>query len=213
MPRLITKFSYIKPGAGKGAGGYAKYIAKREGAERIDESQRHLPATEKQRTLIRRLLKDFPDSRASLEYEDYRQAQTVGTASEFISRALEDHADRALGVKTYADYIATRPRAERIGSHALFTDEGVPVQLSKVSAELNQHQGPVWTAIVSMRREDAERLGYDHGDRWRDLLRSQTQTISDSFKIPLKHLKWFAAFHNESYHPHVHMILFAASGQ
>ena len=209
MPRLVTKFKYLKPNDRLSAGGYAEYIATREGAERIDESRKLLPATEQQKKLIRRLLKDFPDSRHSLEHEDYLQAQTVGAASEFISRTIEEHADQALDTKTYADYIATRPRAERFGSHALFTDDGVPVQLSKVSAELNQYSGNIWTAIVSLRREDAERLGYNHGERWRDMLRSQTQVLSDAFHIPLQNLKWFAAFHNESHHPHVHMIVYS----
>ena len=209
MPRLVTKFKYLKPTDRLSAGGYAEYIATREGAERIDDSQRLLPATEKQKKLIRRLLKDFPDSKHSLEHEDYLQAKTVGAASEFISRTIEEHADQALDTKTYADYIATRPRAERFGSHALFTDDGVPVQLSKVSEELNRHTGNIWTAIVSLRREDAERLGYGHGERWRDMLRSQTQTISEAFHIPMQNLKWFAAFHNESHHPHVHMIVYS----
>ena len=184
MPRLVTKFKYLKPNDRLSAGGYAEYIATREGAERIDDSRKLLPATERQKKLIRRLLKDFPDSRHSLEHEDYLQAQTVGAASEFISRTIEEHADQALDTKTYADYIATRPRAERFGSHALFTDDGVPVQLSKVSAELNQYSGNIWTAIVSLRREDAERLGYNHGERWRDMLRSQTQVLSDYSDVP-----------------------------
>ena len=143
MPRLVTKFKYLKSTDRLSAGGYAEYIATREGAERIDDSQRLLPATEKQKKLIRRLLKDFPDSKHSLEHEDYLQAKTVGAASEFISRTIEEHADQALDTKTYADYIATRPRAERFGSHALFTDDGVPVQLSKVSEDLNQHTGNI----------------------------------------------------------------------
>ena len=209
MPRLVTKFKYLKPNDRLSAGGYAEYIATREGAERIDDSRKFLPATEQQKKLIRRLLKDFPDSKHSLEHEDYLQAQTIGAASEFISRTIEEHADQALDTKTYADYIATRPRAERFGSHALFTDDGVPVQLSKVSAELNQYSGNIWTAIVSLRREDAERLGYNHGERWRDMLRSQTQVLSDAFHIPMQNLKWFAAFHNESHHPHVHMIVYS----
>ena len=209
MPRLVTKFKYLKPNDRLRAGGYAEYIATREGAERIDDSRKLLPATEQQKKLIRRLLKDFPDSRHSLEHEDYLQAQTMGAASEFISRTIEEHADQTLDTKTYADYSATRPRAERFGSHALFTDDGVPVQLSKVSAELNQYSGNIWTAIVSLRREDAERLGYNHGERWRDMLRSQTQVLSDAFHIPLQNLKWFAAFHNESHHPHVHMIVYS----
>ena len=209
MARLITKFKYLKPEDRKNVGGYAEYIATREGVEKIDESRKFAPATDKQRKLIQKILADFPDSRSSLEYEDYLKDKTVGTASEFITRALEENADEMIHTKTYADYIATRPRAERIGSHGLFTDDGVTVDLQKVSDELNAHTGNVWTAIVSLRREDAERLGYDNGSRWRDMLRSQTQTLSENLKIPMSNLRWFAAFHNEGYHPHVHMIVYS----
>lgn len=131
-----------------------------------------------------------------LEYEDYAAKQTIGTASDFISRAVEDNAQKILDSKTYADYIATRPRAERFGSHGLFTDDGVQVDLQKVSDDLNQYKGNVYTAIISLRREDAQRLGFDSGSRWRDMLRTQTQALSENLKIPMEHLKWFAAFHN-----------------
>lgn len=209
MARLITKFKYLKPEDRKNVGGYAEYIATREGVEKIDESRKFAPATEKQRRLIQKILADFPDSKSSLEYEDYLKEKTVGAASEFITRMLEENADEMMHTKTYADYIATRPRVERIGSHGLFTDDGVAVDLQKVSDELNAHTGNVWTAIVSLRREDAERLGYDNGSRWRDMLRSQTQTLSENMKIPMSNLRWFAAFHNEGYHPHVHMIVYS----
>ena len=209
MARLITKFKYLKPDERNHFGGYAEYIATREGVEKIDKSKRNAPATNKQKQLIKKILSDFPDSRSSLEYEDYLKDKTIGTASEFITRALEENADEMMHTTTYADYIATRPRVERIGFHGLFTDDGVAVDLQKVSDELNAHTGNVWTAIVSLRREDAERLGYDNGSRWRDMLRSQTQTLSENMKIPMSNLRWFAAFHNESYHPHVHMIVYS----
>lgn len=209
MARLITKFKYLKPEDRKNIGGYAEYIATREGVEKIDESKRNAPATNKQKQLIKKILSDFSDSRSSLEYEDYRKEKTVGAASEFITRALEENADEMMHTKTYADYIATRPRAERFGSHGLFTDDGVAVDLKKVSDELNAHTGNVWTAIVSLRREDAERLGFDNGSRWRDMLRSQAQTLSENLRIPMSNLRWFAAFHNESHHPHIHLIAYS----
>lgn len=145
-----------------------------------------------------------------LEYEDYLKEPTLGNASEFITRALEDNAHEALNAKTYADYIATRPRAERFGSHGLFTDDGVRVKLEDVSKELNKYDGNVWTVIISLRREDAERLGFNSGERWRDMLRTQTEAIAKNFKIPVEDLKWYAAFHNESHHPHVHLIVYSS---
>lgn len=211
MPRLVTKFKYLKTGkSGKSVGGYARYIATREGVEKLDDSHRHAPATKKQQALIEKILKDFPDAKQSEEYEDFQREQTVGNASEFITMAIEENMDAAANTKTYADYIATRPRAERFGSHGLFTDDGVEVQLSKVSQELNAYKGNVYTAILSLKREDAARLGFDHGNRWRDFLRGQTQTLSENLKIPMSHLRWYAAFHNEGHHPHVHLIVYSS---
>lgn len=213
MAKLVTKFKYLKPNENRNVGGYAQYIATREGVEKIDDTVKFSPTTVKQKQLIRKLLNDFPDSKEMLEYEDYLKEQTVGNASEFITRVLEDNAYELMNTKTYADYIATRPRAQRFGSHGLFTDDGVQVKLSKVSEELNLHGGNVWTVIISLRREDAERLGFNDGVRWRDMLRAQTEAIATNLKIPMENLKWFAAFHNESYHPHVHLIAYSVNEQ
>ena len=208
MAKLVTKFKYLKPGKKK-KGGYARYIATREGVEKIDDSQKNEPATEKQQQFITKITVDYPEVKELLEYEDYTLKPTVENASELISRAMEQVADDILDSKTYADYIATRPRAQRFGAHGLFSDDGKPVNLRKVSHELNLHEGNVWTAIISLRREDAERLGYDSGERWRDMLRAHAQEFSEQFHIPMENLRWFAAFHNESYHPHVHMIIYS----
>ena len=201
MAKLITKFKYIRPMDRKSVGGYAKYIATREGVDKVDDTFKLEPATKKQQKLIGKILHDFPDSAIMLEYEDYLKEPTVGNASEFISRSLEDNAVEVMESKTYADYIATRPRAQRFGSHGLFTDDGVRVKLGEVSKELNEYEGNVWTVIISLRREDAERLGFNTGERWRDMLRTQTEAIAKNFKLPMEDLKWYAAFHNESHHP------------
>lgn len=209
MARLVTKFKYLKPNRKVSAGGYAKYIATREGVEKIDDTKKFAPATEKQKNLIEKILKDFPDSKDMFEYADYLEKQNQGSASDFISRVMEDYANEISGRKAYADYIATRPRAERFGSHGLFTDDGIQVQLSKVAEELNNHKGNIWTAIISIRREDAERLGFNTGTRWRDMLRTQTEALAKNLKIPIQNLRWYAAFHNESHHPHVHLIAYS----
>ena len=177
--------------------------------EKIDDSKKNLPVTEKQKEIIEQILSDYPDTKEMHEYEDYLASPTIGTASEFISRAVEDNAESFLSKKTYADYIATRPRAQRFGSHGLFTDDGTEIELTNVSEDLNTHRGNVWTAIVSLRREDGERLGFDDGIRWRDMLRGHRDELAKNLKISPEHLRWFAAFHNESYHPHVHMILYS----
>ena len=209
MARLVTKFKYLRPSARHNVGGYARYIATREGVEKIDDTYKLGFVSGKQKQLIAKILKDFPDAKDMHEYEDYLKTPNVGNASEFISRALEDNAASVMDRKTYADYIALRPRAEWFGKHGLFTDEGVEVQLNRVSEELNTHEGNVWIIILSLRREDAERLGYNSGARWRDMLRSQAQTLAENLKIPIKQFRWYAAFHNEGHHPHVHIIAYS----
>ena len=208
MAKLVTKFRYYKPGGRKKIGGYAKYIALRDGVERCDDSKKYAPVSYNQKQLIAKILRDYPDSAEMLEYDDYKQHPTVGNASEFISRAIEDNAHSAMRQKTYADYIATRPRVEKVGSHGLFSDEDGEIVLSEVAADLNTHEGNVWTMIVSLRREDAERLGYNNARAWQLLLRSHTQELADALRIPLEDLKWYGAFHNESHHPHIHVIAY-----
>ena len=109
---------------------------------------------------------------------------------------------------TYADYIATRPRAEKMGKHGLFTDAGVEVDLDKVAEELNNFKGTIWTIIVSIRREDAEMTGFDIGERWRNMVRANRDELAKSLKIRPSSMQWYGAYHNESYHPHIHLIVY-----
>lgn len=211
MAKLVTKFKYLKPDRKQSAGGYAKYIATREGVEKIDNSQKFAPSTARQQELIEKLLVDFPDSADSLEYQDYMAKKTVGYASEFITRTIEDNRYEIAGRETYAKYIATRPRAEKFGRHGLFTNNGVPVKLTKVQEELDKHKGNIWTAVISLRRDDAERLDFNRGARWRDMLRTQTGALASNLKININNLRWYAAFHNESHHPHVHIIAYSVN--
>lgn len=208
MAKLVTKFKYLKPGS-NAAGKYLKYIATREGVEMIDDSKKYAPATVKQKQFIEKMLLDFPDAAESLEYADYIAKPNRINASELIFRTMENNIDVIADSKTYADYIATRPRTQKFGSHGLFTDDGVEINLSKVSEELNNHNGNVWTMIVSLHREDAERLGFNRGERWRDMLRTQVEQLSTNLKIPMKNIRWYAAFHNESHHPHIHLIAYS----
>ena len=209
MAKLVTKFRYYKPTEKRKIGGLMKYIATRDGVEFCDESKQFAPTTKNQRKLIEDILKQFPDSVQMLEYDDYIANPTVKNASEFIARALEDNAPSVMNNTTYADYIATRPRVEKHGSHGLFTDDDTEIILSKVSEEMNQHTGNFWTMIVSLRREDAERLGYNNVAQWKNTLRKHTAELSEALKIPLSELKWYAAFHNESHHPHIHLVAYS----
>jgi len=206
MARLIVKSPYIKCGGGQSAGGYLKYIATRERVEIIPDNR---PPTRKQEQLIAKLVKDFPDAKELMEYEDYLSYPTKATASALITLALESNWDRVQGMEGYAKYIALRPRAERLGEHGLFGDDD-GVDLAAVADELDHYTGNVWTHIISLHREDAERLGYDHADTWRTLLRTHRNDIAAAMKIPPEDFRWYAAFHDEGNHPHVHMMAWSA---
>ena len=207
MANLVTKFRYYKPKRSKTRGNYLKYVATRDGVEKLKQESQ--PASKSQTDLIEKIIRDFPDSIEMLEYDDYLKEPTIKNASEFITRALEDNTNFFSATTTYADYIATRPRVEKNGSHGLFSVIDEEINLQKVSEEISMHEGNVWTMIVSLRREDAERLGYNNALRWRDMIRAKSDEIATNFKIPLSELKWYGAFHNEGHHPHVHVIIYS----
>lgn len=189
-------------------GGYAVYLATREGVELPKNTKLDLPATKKQQSLIDKMLKDYPLSKELLEYSDYISKPTVGNANEYISRVLESIASEE-GFGTYAKYMATRPGAQKIATHGLFSDTGKPIILSRVEKELNEYEGNVWTHIISLRREDATRLGFDNVKAWQLLLNASRDEIAKQMRIKPEHFKWYAAFHNEGHHPHVHMIAYS----
>ena len=202
MARLIVKSPYIKCGGGNSAGGYMRYIATRE---RVELIQNDRPPTRKQEQLIAKLVKDFPDAKEMGEYVDYQEHPTKANASAFISQALEENWSDVQKSDGYMKYIATRPRAERLGAHGLFGDKD-GVELDKAMAELESYTGNVWTHIISLKREDAERLGYDNARAWRNLLRAHRNDIAAAMNIPPQDFRWYAAFHDEGDHPHVHMM-------
>mgnify|MGYP002545485918 FL=1 len=204
MARLILKSPYIKSTGG--ASGYLRYIATRERVELIPDDR---PPTRKQEQLIAKLVKDFPDSKTLYEYEDYLTKPTKVNASAFITLALEANWDSIHESEQYMKYIATRPRAERIGAHGLFGD-GDSVSLEKAMAELESYTGNVWTHIISLKREDAARLGFDNAAAWRNLIRAHRNDIAAAMKIPPGDFRWYAAFHDEGGHPHIHMMAWSA---
>ena len=206
MARLIVKSPYIKCGGGQGADGYMRYIATRERVEIIPDDR---PPTRKQEQLITKLTKDFPDVKELLEYEDYVQKPTKANASSLITLALEEHWKQVQQTDGYMKYIATRPRAERLGDHGLFSDAD-RVDLDEALSELEHYTGNVWTHIISLHREDAERLGYNNAQAWRALIRAHRNDIAAAMHIPPQDFRWYAAFHDEGHHPHVHMMAWSA---
>ena len=180
-----------------------KYIATREGVEVLTGKG---PATEKQKEMVTKLLKDFPDMRDSFEYEDYKQAPTLHTASALISAALDSHMQNLQSENGYLKYIATRPGAEKHGAHGLFGRQE-NTDLTAAMHDLTAHDGNVWTIIYSLHREDAERLGYNNAAAWHKLLVSQQSKFAEAFHVPASALHWYAAYHDADTHPHIHMMI------
>ena len=202
MAGLIVKSPYLKCGGGSSVSGYLRYIGTRERVEILPDGR---PPTRKQEQLITKLVKDFPNSKELDEYLDYAEKPTKANASAFITRVLEENWAQVQQSEGYMKYIATRPRAERLGDHGLFGDED-GVDLEKAMDELDQYNGNVWTHILSLKREDAARLGYDNAKAWMNLLRANRNDIAAAMNIPPNHFRWYAAFHDEGKHPHVHMM-------
>ena len=202
MARLVQKSGYIKSGK---AGGYMRYIATREGVEKLAGNG---AVTKGQRELIQKLLTDFPDAVELFEYEDYCKTPTLGTASALISMALDANLHEIDSESGYMQYIATRPHVQKRGAHGLFSS-ATAVDLASAITELEAHEGNVWTIIYSLRREDAVRLEYDNADAWRTLLMKNAPTLAKSMKISLENFHWYAAFHDEGHHPHIHMMVWS----
>ena len=202
MARLILKSPYLKCDGGNSVSGYLRYIGTRERVELLPDDR---PPTRKQEQLVRKLVKDFPSSKELGEYLDYESKPTKPNASVFITRALEENWAAVQQSEGYMKYIATRPRAERLGDHGLFSDED-GVNLEQAMRKLDQYAGNVWTHILSLKREDAARLGYDNARAWMNMLRANRNDIAAAMNIPPNHFRWYAAYHDEGEHPHVHMM-------
>lgn len=214
MARLVIKNGYLKGGkAGAHLNHLVKYIATRDGVDKVSINHGLWHSTKKQQSLIAQILREFPDSKESLEYEDYLAEANRENASEFITTTLEQHIEQIGNREKYLDYIANRPRVEKFDTHGLFTSGDAPLVLEQVAREVSEHGGNVWTPIISLRREDAEKFGFECTAVWKALLSSKALEIAESLKIHPDHLKWYGAFHNESHHPHVHMICYSTNPQ
>lgn len=135
--------------------------------------------------------------------------KTKYTATTFIDKAIEENVDRIGKKENYIGYIAMRPRVEKSGTHGLFSYTDEPIKLSQVAKEVGNHDGVVWTTIISLKREDAEKLSYDNLSAWKTLLRAKSQDLANAMGVPVTDMKWCAAFHNESGHPHVHLVSYS----
>ena len=216
LSQIIVTSRYLKSGTQKSKNkrrNYTKYIATRETVEVRDQNtvNRNDNATKNQKELIDDLLSDFPGAKRYLEYEDFKANPTVENASELISTIIERNADIIGNRQNFVGYMAMRPGVEKRGSHGLFNEKDEPIILNQAANEIAEHKGNVWSHVVSLRREDAVRLGFDNSDAWRELVKRHISDIAKAQNIPLCNLKWYAAYHDTTHHPHIHLLVYSTN--
>lgn len=216
MSQLIVTSRYLKNGNQKNKTkrrNYTKYIATRETVEIRSQKfvDRNANATKNQEQLINDLINDFPESKRYLEYEDYEREPTIENAGELISTIIERNADVVGNRQNFVGYMAMRPGVEKRGSHGLFNEKDEPIILNRAANEIAEHKGNVWSHVVSLRREDAVRLGFDNSDAWRELVKRHISDIAKAQNIPLCNLKWYAAYHDTTHHPHIHLLVYSTN--
>ena len=212
MARLILHARYFAPNAKKRQGRLSylvKYYGTREGVEKPqDEEWKKNPVTEKQDELIQKLLDDIPEITDTHEWEDYKQNPNQGNASELIRWGAE-HQMQNGNPDIYLRYIAERPCVEKVGNHGLFSQHDEEIDLGEVAKTVSEHPGNVWTMVFSLHRQDAERLSYNNAESWRTICRAKSGLIAKAMRVHEKDFQWYAAFHNEGHHPHIHMVAYS----
>ena len=212
MARIIAKFGYMKPNK-RNRSGFVEYIAKRDGVIKNIHTFAHKPVSSKQAQLIEKLLAKFPQTTESELYTKHQECQTIGSASELLTHIEESSLEELSNIHEYVQYIAQRPRVFKEGTHGLFSIHDEPLILEQVKTEVQNHPANIWTAIISLKREDASRLGYDDLKQWKSLVRSKQHDLAKHLKIDPDNFKWYGAFHDESHHPHIHLVMYAKDGK
>lgn len=209
MSKIIFTSRYIKNPAKVNAGKLIRYMGTREGVEKLPNGIDHKPATKKQRELICECITAVPESLMYPELKMYQEQETRYTATEFLDAFIERNADRIDGVKKLVQYYGERPGVEKLGRHGLFSQTDDKIDIDEIADEVSNHEGILWTHVISLRREDAERLGYNNADAWKELVRRNALQIAEAHKIEPSQLQWYGAFHNTTHHPHIHLIVYS----
>lgn len=209
MPKIIFTSRYIKNPAKVNAGKLIRYMGTREGVEKLPNGIDHKPATRKQRELICECITAVPEALMYPELKMYQEQETRYAATEFLDAFIERNADRIDGVRKLVSYYGERPGVEKLGRHGLFSQTDDKIDIDKVADEVANHEGILWTHVISLRREDAERLGYNNAGVWKELVRRNALQIAEAHKIAPSEMQWYAAFHNTTHHPHIHLMVYS----
>lgn len=209
MPKIIFTSRYIKNPAKVNAGKLIRYMGTREGVEKLPNGIDNKPPTKKQRELICECITAVPEALMYPELKTYQEQETRYTTSEFLDAFIERNADRINGIKKLVKYYGERPGVEKFGKHGLFSQTDYKIDIDKVADEVSNHEGILWTHVISLRREEAERLGYNNAESWKELVRRNVLQIAEAHKIEPSKLQWYGAFHNTTHHPHIHLMVYS----
>ncbi len=209
MAKIIVTSRYMRNSPKRSATNLVKYMGTREGVEKVAEGIDNAPATVRQQRLVQDILKFDSSAKDYGEYHDYESSPTRSNASEFIDAFIERNADRIGELDKLVSYMAERHGVEKLGSHGLFSQTDDKIDLDSVAEEVGQHKGIIWTHVISLHREDAERLGYNRAEAWRELVRRNVTELAEAQKIDISNLQWYGAFHNTTHHPHMHLLVYS----
>ncbi len=209
MAKIIVTSRYMRNSPKRSATNLVKYMGTHEGVERVAEGIDNTPATVRQQRLVQDIIKFDRSAKDYGEYHDYENSPTKSNASEFIDSFIERNADRIGELDKLVSYMAERPGVEKLGPHGLFSQTDDKIDLDSVAEEVGQHKGIIWTHVISLHREDAERLGYNNAEAWRELVRRNVTELAEAQKINISNLQWYGAFHNTTHHPHMHLLVYS----
>ena len=213
MAKIIVSSKFIKTPNNKNIGKLLRYIGTREGVEKVAKGKDNSKATKRQQDLIFKAIETAPPSWDYPELKEFFDNPTKANATEFLDAFYERNADKIGGVKKLMNYYAERPTVEKVGTHGLFSQTDDKIDLDKVEEEVANHNGVVWTHVVSLKREDGERLGYNNAKSWQELVRRNVYELAEAHKIAPSDLQWYGAFHNTTHHPHMHLVVYSKSGK
>ena len=225
MSRIIVFSDFVKSEEKKHVINNLEYISTREGVKlnnpEISEKYSTVlnpatsvkPVSENQKNIIASLTGKDSELKNTFTYQDYVKNSNMYSASKFIAEATEFIAEKDKSNEIYLNYISERPGVVKNEkeSHGLFDAAGA-ADKDKYKKELSSHTGNIWRDIISLRREDAIATGFDNQEAWIKLLSNKMPSLAESLGIPEKNFRWCAAFHDEGYHPHVHVMFWDQSG-
>ena len=209
MAKIIVTSRYMRNTPKRSATDLVKYMGTREGVEKVPEGIDNSPATFRQHRLVQDIFKFDSSTKDYGEFQDYESSPTKSNASEFIDAFIERNADRIGELDKLVSYMAERPGVEKLGTHGLFSQTDDKIDLDSVAEEVGQHKGIIWAHVISLHREDAERLGYNKAEAWRELVRRNVTELAEAQKIDISNLQWYGAFHDTAHHPHMHLLVYS----